>query len=180
MQVSRKVMRHVVLRRTIYTRRIRVVEREEREKNERERKRELFTESFIYRRQIDSLSDQSVRPARKLLWLPPMPFLFDYFSSSAAGLGSSHPPGFFLLRFLGGINNFYRPSGRRNGKRQWAFNLLRVWRVLRGFPRRKCKDGATYRNATLLLLWRYEDADENRTTVPSNFGFDGGSARCRN
>lgn len=84
------------------------------------------------------------------------------------------------LRFLGGINNFYRPSGRRNGKRQWAFNLLRVWRVLRGFPRRKCKDGATYRNATLLLLWRYGDADENRTTAPSNFGFDGGSARCRN
>lgn len=73
--------------------------REERERRGRERgggERELFTESFIYRRQIDSLSDQSVRPARKPLWLPPMLFLFDYFSSSAAGLGSSHPPGFFL------------------------------------------------------------------------------------
>lgn len=92
----------------------------------------------------------------------------------------TRPVSSFLLRFLGGINNFYRPSGRRNGKRRWAFNLLRVWRVLRGFPRRKCKGGATYRNAMLLLLWRYGDANENRTTVPSNFGFDGGSARCRN
>lgn len=57
---------------------------------------------------------------------------FDYFSSSAGSLFASfsrtHPPGFFLpsARFLGGINNFYRPSGRRNGKRRWAFNLLRV------------------------------------------------------
>lgn len=155
----------------------------EREGRDREKEREeLFTESFIYRRQIDSLSDQSVRPARKPLRLPPMPFLFDYFSSlrRLVSVARTRPVSSSLLRFLGGINNFYRPSGRRNGKRRWAFNLLRVWRVLRGFPRRKCKGGATYRNATLLLLWRYGDANENRTTVPSNFGFDGGSARCRN
>lgn len=58
---------------------------------------------------------------------------FDYFSSSAGSLFPSfsraHLPSRFFLpsaRFLGGINNFYRPSGRRNGKRRWAFNLLRV------------------------------------------------------
>jgi len=77
---------------------------EERRKKERtrekrgrmeEKEKELFTESFIYRRQIDSLSDQSVRPARKPLRLPP--FLFDYFSSSAAGLA----PARFLPPFYG-------------------------------------------------------------------------------
>jgi hypothetical protein len=92
----------------------------------REGRRKLFTESFIYRRQIDSLSDQSVRPARKPLRLPPTPFLLDYFSSSAAGLASQRATRPVSSSLLGGINNFYRPSGRRNGKRRWAFNLLRV------------------------------------------------------
>ena len=116
MQISQKVMWRIILRWTMHvsTEQICVIERGERgeggeeekggkrrrgREREREREREkLFTESFIYRRQIDSLSDQSVRPARKPLWLPPMLFLFDYFSSSAAGLGTtrSHPPGFFL------------------------------------------------------------------------------------
>jgi len=88
-------------------------------------RRKLFTESFIYRRQIDSLSDQSVRPARKPLRLP-TPFLLDYFSSSAAGPASQRATRPVSSSLLGGINNFYRPSGRRNGKRRWAFNLLRV------------------------------------------------------
>lgn len=89
-------MRRVLCRTIrVCTEQIRVVKRREKREGEGERE-ELFTESFIYRRQIDSLSDQSVRPARKPLQLPPMPFLFDYFSSSAAGLGSLHPPGFFL------------------------------------------------------------------------------------
>lgn len=89
-------------------------------------------------------------------------FLFDYISSSA-GLGSTRP---FLLpsTLLGGINNFYRPSGQRNGKRRWVFNLLGVWRVLHGFPRWKCKAGATHRNAVSTLTfqrrWRkqYDDS----------------------
>lgn len=49
------------------------------------------------------------------------------------------PPSLFPSRFFLGINNFYRPSGRRNGKRRRPFNFSRVWRVLRGFPLRKCK-----------------------------------------
>lgn len=49
------------------------------------------------------------------------------------------PPSLFPSRFFLGINNFYRPSGRWNGKRRRPFNFSRVWRVLRGFPLRKCK-----------------------------------------
>jgi len=129
------------------TGRIRVARREEK----------LFTKSFIYRRQIDSLSDQSVRTSQEATSASLRRRSFSTISlPSTAGLADSRTRSRFLpprLRFLGGINNFYRPSGRRNGKRRWAFNLLRVWRVLRGFPRRKCKGGATYRNA--VLLWRY-------------------------
>lgn len=50
------------------------------------------------------------------------------------------PPSLFPSRFFLGINNFYRPSGRWNGKRRRPFNFSRVWRVSRGgFPLRKCK-----------------------------------------
>lgn len=36
------------------------------------------------------------------------------------------PPSLFPSRFFLGINNFYRPSGRRNGKRRRPFNFSRV------------------------------------------------------
>lgn len=38
----------------------------------------------------------------------------------------SLPPSLFPSRFFLGINNFYRPSGRRNGKRRRPFNFSRV------------------------------------------------------
>lgn len=120
MQVSRKVTRCVAEQSRLYRANPRRV---------LWREKELFTKSFIYHRQIDSLSDQSVRPARKPLGLPPTPFrLFLFFGWVSSLASRTHPPRFFLpsARFLGGINNFYRPSGRRNGKRRWAFNLLRV------------------------------------------------------
>lgn len=106
------------------------------------KKKKLFAKSFIYRGQIDSLSNQSasnneesysflVHPSFRSR--PPFPH------HRVLPCLPSLPPSLFPSRFFLGINNFYRPSGRWNGKRRRPFNFSRVWRVLRGFPLRKCK-----------------------------------------
>lgn len=119
------------------------VDRSGKWKRKEGRKKKLFAKSFIYRGQIDSLSNQSasnneesysflVHPSFRSR-PPPFPII------ESSLVCPPFPPSLFPSRFFLGINNFYRPSGRRNGKRRRPFNFSRVWRVLRGFPLRKCK-----------------------------------------
>lgn len=101
----------------------------ENEKERKEEKKKLFAKSFIYRGQIDSLSNQSasnneesysflVHPSFRSR--PPFPH------HRVLPCLPSLPPSLFPSRFFLGINNFYRPSGRRNGKRRRPFNFSRV------------------------------------------------------
>lgn len=116
----------------------------------------LFAKSFIYCRQIDSLSNQSARTTRELFLV-----LSCFFSTAPPSIASS-PRSCLVLLFsfslLAGINNFYRPSGRRNGKRRRPFNFSRVWRVFHYGNVR-----SEHHTAISSLLWRLSDADENKT-----------------
>lgn len=87
----------------------------ENEKERKEEKKKLFAKSFIYRGQIDSLSNQSasnneesysflVHPSFRSR--PPFPH------HRVLPCLPSLPPSLFPSRFFLGINNFYRPSGR--------------------------------------------------------------------
>lgn len=76
--------------------------------------------------------------------------------------GWSRQPDFFLPSTSVPRRNKQLLSTFRPTKWEKAvgeFNLLRVWRVLRGFPRRRCKGVATYRKcravATLTLRRRW-------------------------
>lgn len=133
--------------------------------------------SFIYRRQIDSLADQSVRPARKPLLLAPFrrsSFLFDYFSSfwSRRLPRAPNPPGVFFFFFLSPST---RDSARRNkqllstfrpAKWEKAAAGVQLATSLTGFARIS-NDGnvRAYRNAerSATLTLYGDDADENRT-----------------
>lgn len=103
----------------------------ENEKERKEEKKKLFAKSFIYRGQIDSLSNQSasnneesysflVHPSFRSRPPPPFPII------ESSLVCPPFPPSLFPSRFFLGINNFYRPSGRRNGKRRRPFNFSRV------------------------------------------------------
>lgn len=102
----------------------------ENEKERKEEKKKLFAKSFIYRGQIDSLSNQSAsnnEESYSFLVHPsfrsrPPPFPHHRVLPCLPSL----PPSLFPSRFFLGINNFYRPSGRRNGKRRRPFNFSRV------------------------------------------------------
>ena len=130
-------------------------------------KKKLFAKSFIYCRQIDSLSNQSARTTRELpllvyflasfrLYLLLL-FLFPLRFSLRSCLVLLFS--FFASCWNKQLLSTFRPA---KWEKATAVQLSRVWRVFQGFPPRQCK-GRGRRAAISSLPWRSGDADENKT-----------------
>lgn len=125
-------------------------------------------ESFIYRRQIDSLSNQSARATRELLscsYFLASLMLFLILHRHLLPALLSGPLFFRATSWNKQLLSTFRPA--KWEKAAGAFNFPRVWRVLQGSPLRKCKVGVRHTAISLPPLtsrWRWRKRDATGCT----------------